>query len=114
MAESIPTDAELWRQSERLRALARTLLSDPASGEDLVQETWLAALRRPRAIRRSAEGWLVGALRHLAWRTRERERRRGAVEERAARGELVEGPVTDRVIRSTRRSAKLVHPRAVI
>jgi len=92
MSDALPTDAELWRQSERLRALARALVRDAGLGEDLAQEAWLAALRRPGAVRTGLAGWLGGTVRHLARRLVQRERQRGAVEERAARPETVEGP----------------------
>lgn len=90
--EPIPTDAELWRQAERLRALARTLIADPNLGEDLVQDACVAALRRPSAVRHGLGAWLAGALRHLARRARTREAARAGVERRAARAEALEGP----------------------
>src|SRR5262245_22199998 len=92
MSEPFPTDRELWRQAERLRALARTLIADPALGEDLVQDAWTAALQRPAAARESLGAWLAGTLRHLALRARRREGERLAVERRAARPEGQEGP----------------------
>lgn len=92
MPEPIPTDAELWRQAERLRALARTLIADPGLGEDVVQDAWVAALRRPAAARASLGAWLAGTVRNLARRARQREAQRTDVERRAARGEAQEGP----------------------
>ena len=92
MDEVVPTDAELWRQSERLRALARALVGDAGLGEDLAQEAWVAALRRPGAAPESVAAWLSGTVRHLARRLGQRERQRVDVERRAARPEAVEGP----------------------
>ena len=38
---------DLLAHSQWARALARTLVRDAATAEDLVQETWVAALKRP-------------------------------------------------------------------
>ncbi|HEX6883199.1 MAG TPA: sigma-70 family RNA polymerase sigma factor [Planctomycetota bacterium] len=91
-SDPIPTDLELWRHGERLRALARRLIADPDLGEDVVQEAWLAALRRPPAARVDLGAWLAGAVRNLASRVRLREVGRREVEQRAARAEAQEGP----------------------
>jgi RNA polymerase sigma-70 factor (ECF subfamily) len=90
--EPIPTGADLWRQAEHLRALARALVADAGHGDDLAQDAWVAALERPRAAQESLAAWLAGALRHLARRTRRRERERPAVERQAAGPEAQEGP----------------------
>jgi RNA polymerase sigma-70 factor (ECF subfamily) len=69
-----PLAAELQSQADALRRLARALVGDQHA-DDLVQETWLAALRervRPRALR----GWLYAVLRRLAHKHRRGERRR--------------------------------------
>ncbi|HEX6885689.1 MAG TPA: sigma-70 family RNA polymerase sigma factor [Planctomycetota bacterium] len=63
-----------------VRALAASLCRDPGLAEDIVQETWLSALRRGPQDQRSLRGWLATVLRrHL------RQARRG--EERRARRE---------------------------
>ena len=46
-ADDPPTFEDLLRHSAWVQALARTLVRDADLAEDLVQETWLAALRRP-------------------------------------------------------------------
>lgn len=72
----------LQRHAGFLRRLARALLADPAEAEDLVQDTWLVALRggargaRPRA-------WLAAVARNLA-HTRNRAGARRTARERAA------------------------------
>jgi DNA-directed RNA polymerase specialized sigma24 family protein len=60
-----------------LRRLAVALCRDPASVDDMVQETWLAALRRPPDPERPAAPWLATVLRNLV-RTRARGARNEA------------------------------------
>ncbi len=66
---------ELLARADWLRRLAASLRQDP---DDLVQDTWLAALRSPPRSDRPAEPWLAAVLRNLArkrWRARQvRER----------------------------------------
>ncbi|MEW6071734.1 MAG: sigma-70 family RNA polymerase sigma factor [Planctomycetota bacterium] len=78
---------ELLRETGRLRRLARGLLADRGLAEDVVQDAWLAALRRPPRAGWALGAWLGGAVRRLVrQRAREEERRRRR-EERAARAE---------------------------
>jgi RNA polymerase sigma-70 factor (ECF subfamily) len=82
-----PDPALLLRHASFVRALARRLASDESSADDLVQDTWLAALERPNADVRSPERWLRGVVANL-WRERRRSNdRRREREERAARDE---------------------------
>ncbi|HEX6882315.1 MAG TPA: sigma-70 family RNA polymerase sigma factor [Planctomycetota bacterium] len=74
-----------------LRRLARGLLYDAHGAEDVVQEAWLAALRkRPDSAPLGA--WLRTAVRHLALDTRRRDERRARREADGARDERVPGP----------------------
>lgn len=50
---------------DSLRRLARGLLYDRERAEDVVQEAWLAALRRAPASEAS-RGWLAEAVRRIA------------------------------------------------
>jgi|GEM_PF-2413176 len=88
---------QLLTQAGRLRAIARSLAGEGAA-EDLVQDTWVAALEAEvRGSARDAEGWrawLGAVTRNLARRRALREGRRPAVEERAARPEA-QGGVAD-------------------
>lgn len=63
-----PSSAEQWlqRHGDALYAFALARVFDPASAEDLVQDTLLAALRGQQAFRaESAERtWLIGILKH--------------------------------------------------
>jgi RNA polymerase sigma factor (sigma-70 family) len=54
-----------------LRRLARSLVGDGAAADDLVQETWVAALRRPPDASRPLRPWLRRVLENAArfrWR----------------------------------------------
>jgi len=89
---------ELLAHSERLRRLVAALVFDQDRAADVVQETWLAALRR--GPRRGGEdglrAWLAAVARRLAARER-RGRARSARRERAAARpeESPGGPVPD-------------------
>jgi RNA polymerase sigma factor (sigma-70 family) len=67
---------ELLAHAGWLRALAATLVSDAASAEDLVQDTWLVALRRPPRSDRPLRPWLSRVVRNLASNRRRAEGRR--------------------------------------
>ena len=72
---------------ESLRRLARGLLYDDHRAEDVVQEAWLAALRRqPDAAVLPA--WMRTAVRNLALNVRREEERRESREARVARSPL--------------------------
>ncbi len=82
---------ELLANAGWMRPLARSLVRDPADAEDIVQDTWLEALRRPPRDPAAAEGWLGRVLRNFALRRYRAEGRRRAREVRAARQEPQEG-----------------------
>lgn len=97
------TDVEwLLAQGAWMRSLARGLLGDSALAEDVVQESYAAALTRgPRALgpdRERLRPWLAAVVGNLARRARGREALRSAVEERGARAEATE-PADDLVAR---------------
>jgi RNA polymerase sigma factor (sigma-70 family) len=68
----------LLAQAEWLRELARYLAHDHPDAEDLVQETWAAALRSAPALGRPLRPWLAQVLRNLI-----RMNARGATRRRA-------------------------------
>jgi RNA polymerase sigma factor (sigma-70 family) len=71
---------ELRAQAAWTRSVARALVGDPDAADDLVQESWIAALRHRPAVDRSLRGWLATVIRNRA-------RNRHRVAERAARRE---------------------------
>jgi RNA polymerase sigma-70 factor (ECF subfamily) len=85
-----PTAAALIEHVDWMRALARCLVRDVADAEDLVQETYLAALASPPAGDRPARPWLSQVLRN-ALRTGLRRRTRRQRREHQA-GQTVEAP----------------------
>ncbi len=82
----------LLEHSEWLGSLARHLVRDPSDAEDLVQETWAAALRSGPRDESRYRPWLGRVLRNfamLSFRRRERQRARERV---VASGESLVGP----------------------
>ncbi len=80
---------ELLAQAGWLDRLARRLVADPGEADEVVQETWVAALRDPSRAH-SVRGWLAQIARNVV---RQRGRAEGARRERersVARGEASE------------------------
>jgi RNA polymerase sigma-70 factor (ECF subfamily) len=73
--------AQLLDQASWAHRLARNLVHDSDEADDLVQETWLAALRRPPSAGGSLRPWLGTVLRRQRGKRALGERRRGAREE---------------------------------
>ncbi len=85
-----PTPEALLEHADWVAALAARLVSDPAQADDLVQATWLEALKsRPGEIR-NPRAWLGAVVRNAARQWRRGEDRRRRREEHAA--ENVEWP----------------------
>jgi RNA polymerase sigma-70 factor (ECF subfamily) len=89
-----PIDPErLLAQTAWVKRLAQTLARDAASAEDLVQDTFEVALRRPPADvahEGSLRAWLATVARNLAFSRAQAERRRTRREQQRARAELAE------------------------
>jgi RNA polymerase sigma-70 factor (ECF subfamily) len=81
------TIEEMLEHSDWVHRLARQLLGNRESAEDVVQDAWLAALDRPPRIRSSLGGWLRSAIRHAAIRRDRSEAIRRRHETAAARTE---------------------------
>jgi RNA polymerase sigma-70 factor (ECF subfamily) len=82
----------LLESSAWVQSLAASLASDPSEADDLVQETWLAALRSPPRKEGAHRSWLrrvVGNFTRLGFRNRARRLER---ERLAASPEAVAGP----------------------
>ncbi len=61
-----PDLSALLAHASWARDLARSLVSDGAVAEDLVQEAWVAALERPPSHSENLRGWLGAVIRNLA------------------------------------------------
>lgn len=86
-----PELGELLAQAGWMRALARSLVTDPDEAEEVVQEAWVVALGRRSAVRIDLSSWLRTVVRNLARRRAGRESRRPGVERLAARAESSAG-----------------------
>jgi RNA polymerase sigma-70 factor (ECF subfamily) len=95
---AVPLEA-LLAESAWLRRLATSLVRDPAAAEDLVQETWLAALKNPPTTDRPLRPWLRTVLENFVRMRARAEQSRAARERREARDEATQGEVelVDRV-----------------
>lgn len=114
---------ELLAESGWVRALAARLVADGTAAEDVVQETWVAALTRPPRTDRSLRPWLARVVRaQVALRRRGRTHRRDrellaarpeplpSADELAVRSEAHERLVRAvRALREPYRSAILLH-----
>jgi len=67
-----------------VRGVAYALVRDAATADDLVQETWLAALKRPPELGRPLRPWLGAVVRNLVRQRRRGEARRERREETVA------------------------------
>ncbi|MCA9322697.1 MAG: RNA polymerase subunit sigma, partial [Planctomycetes bacterium] len=59
---------ELLESADWLQGLAEQLVQDPHLADDLVQDTWLAALRQPPTTAGPNRAWLATVLRRLSSR----------------------------------------------
>jgi len=81
---------ELLSHATWLRDLARSLVQDPSTADDLVQETWVRALGHPpRSEERGPRPWLARVLRNAVRQRRRAEGRRTRREQDSARNELL-------------------------
>ncbi|MFT4540658.1 MAG: RNA polymerase sigma factor (sigma-70 family) [Planctomycetota bacterium] len=76
---------QMLEHARSLRKLARGLLLDDGSAEDVVQEAWVLALERPPAHQERIGGWLHTVVRTLALKRLRGERRRNRREEIVAK-----------------------------
>ncbi|MEM7308094.1 MAG: sigma-70 family RNA polymerase sigma factor [Planctomycetota bacterium] len=87
-----PDAGELLAHASWLRALARSLVRDPASADDLVQDTWATALASPPSDERPLGPWLARVLRNRARQRARGESRRALREASASRAEELPSP----------------------
>ena len=89
MSPSSPTAALLLEHRSFLRRLARSLVFDDHRAEDIVQDAYLVALKRPLPAPGRVRGWLAGITRNVARNTQRSERRLRERHVRGARSEAV-------------------------
>jgi RNA polymerase sigma-70 factor (ECF subfamily) len=82
-----PLDSLLER-STWTRELARRLVRDADEADELVQQTWVAALEKPPSRSIPIKSWIAGVMRNLAREGRRGDARRTERERAAARGEV--------------------------
>ena len=76
-ADRPPTPIEtLLAEREWVRALARSLLADSNRADDVEQQTWLSAMRRPPADASSPRAWLGTVVRNFVRRAHRGDERR--------------------------------------
>lgn len=104
MAPTPPLDA-LLENATWLRNLARQMLADRGLAEDVVQETWMAALQRPPS-EGSWRPWLASVLRNFARQRVRSEAARTRREHTVARREVL--PSADETVARAELHARLV------
>jgi len=72
-----------------LQRLARGIVGDESSADDVVQQAWLVAVERPPRVQASIRGWLARVVRNTALNRARSETRRVDRELRSARDEAV-------------------------
>lgn len=85
---------DLLREGAWVRALARRLVVDDAAADDVVQDTWVAAMRSAPAEREQLRPWLARVVRNFAASARRSDAHRAAREADVARHEP-EGSASD-------------------
>jgi RNA polymerase sigma factor (sigma-70 family) len=85
MTSKVRSAEDLLRHAGWLRRLAASLLADRDAGDDIAQETMVAALRRPPAADRDPRPWLTAVATNTARDFARAEARRVAREEAAHR-----------------------------
>lgn len=100
-------DADLLlAHSAWVRRLARSLVADSHSADDLVQRTWVAALERPPGEHVPLRSWFAAVLRNLARQDRRASGRRAAREKAAARSDIL--PAADESLEGIARQKMLM------
>ncbi|MHC5064528.1 MAG: sigma-70 family RNA polymerase sigma factor [Planctomycetota bacterium] len=88
-----PTADALLAHADWAHALARQLVQDVATADDVVQEAWLAALRTPPETGRPLRPWLATVLRNTAGQFRRRSASRLRREQAVASAEALPSAV---------------------
>lgn len=83
LERSLPLET-LLAEADHVTALARALVTDPATADDVAQSTWLDVLRSERRSIVDPRAWLATIVRRRALRARRTEARRSHRERIAA------------------------------
>src|SRR5689334_24566563 len=75
---------ELLAHADWVRRLSRALLSDPNAADDVAQDAWVAALKRPPTAGAGMRAWWARVVRSTASNHRRSELRRTDREQRVA------------------------------
>ncbi len=79
---------DLFANASWMRRLAVSLVSDEALADDIVQDSFLVAIKRPPVHSNSLTGWLTAVVRTMAFRKRRQHQRRFRLVFAAARPEI--------------------------
>lgn len=99
-------EAQLLRHAEWVRRLARSLVADSHTAEDLAQETMLAAVAKPPGRADNVRGWLATVLHNRLRLDRRASARRARRELAVARS--VDAPVEGDVVERSARTQEVV------
>ena len=94
MTHSLET---ILAESAWVRSLARSLTRTEADAEDLMQDAWTAAIRRPPDADRPVRPWLASVLRNLA-RSKQRSAARGRARETEVSRQEADVPSADELV----------------
>jgi RNA polymerase sigma-70 factor (ECF subfamily) len=99
---------QILAQGPWLRALARGLVRNESVADDLVQDAWTAALRRPPPKDRPLRPWLARVLRNAMLMRLRGERRRLRREDDAGHGDVAEATTAEQATASAQAHARLL------
>ncbi|MBI2169186.1 MAG: sigma-70 family RNA polymerase sigma factor [Actinobacteria bacterium] len=110
---------ELWEHRDYVRAVSRRIVGDPATAEDVVQETYVRAMRHLDRLDRSQSlrAWLATVARRCSIDELRRQGRHALpmdeLPDREARGphELVDALVSRDDLSAAQRALEVLHPR---
>jgi len=89
---TMPNPEALLEHAGFIRSLARTLVRDESVADDVVQQTYLAALQNPPAHTSNLRGWLAKVARNFAFRALRTEQRTKRREEASVPREPAPSP----------------------
>lgn len=100
-----PTVDSLLAHADWVRALARHLVRDPQTADDVEQEVWREAIERPPANDSNVRGWLASVARNAARQLKRGDARRSRRETATARPEAL--PSTAQLVEEASLSREL-------